>query len=105
LLVYEYTGNRVVDFTRDPSVVTTIKAESKRFLRDYNKYRERNGIVARSVVLSSLAAYTADRCSIAACIQGYALIKKAVARGDVKQFDRFLRTVRKDMRRFGYDIA
>jgi hypothetical protein len=72
-------------------------------MRDYRKYRDRNGVVARSVVISSLAAYAADRCSLDACEQGYARIRKAVARGDVKKFKHFLRTVREDLTRFGYD--
>jgi hypothetical protein len=103
LLVHQYTGSKVVDFTRDPAVASAIRRESAKFKRDYKKYRERNGIVARSVVVSSLAAYAADRCNLDACARGYALIEKAVARGDVRKFDDFLRTVRRDLRKFGYD--
>ena len=103
LKVLKYAATGSVDFTRDESVRPALRREAASMKRTYRKRRDRKGIVSRQLVISSLAAYAADQCSLGRCAKGYALIRKAVARGDVKQFSHLLRTVRKDLRKLGYD--
>lgn len=104
LKVLRYDAEGLVDFTRDPSVTPALRKEAARFKRGYRRVRNLRSITSRQLVVSSLAGYAADQCSLGACGKGYALIRSAVRRGDVHGGPkRFLATVRNDLRRLGYD--
>lgn len=104
LKVLRYDAEGLVDFTRAPSVKPTLRKEARDFRKRYLRRRGRKGITSRQLTIGSLAAFAADQCSLGACGKGYALIRSAVRRGDVRGGPkRFLATVRKDLRRLGYD--
>lgn len=104
LKVFRYDPEGLVDFTRDASVKPALRKEARRMRATYLKRRGRKGITSRQLVVSSLAGYAADQCSLGACAKGYALIRSAVRRGDVRGGPKnFLGTVRRDLRKLGYD--
>jgi hypothetical protein len=104
LQVLRLGEDELVDATRDPVVTPLLRREARRFRRIYRNVavRARRDRGLRELVRSSLAAYTADLCSLDDCDTGYALIRRAQRRGDVRGF---LRVVRSDMQTLGYDTV
>lgn len=102
LKVMRLEDGALVDVTREPAMRPRLRREAARFKRVYARFRERAARqpILREVLRSSLAGHAADRCSLGECAKGYALIRTAQRRGDVSGF---LRTVRRDLRRLGYD--
>ena len=80
-----------------------LRSEAKRFRTGYLRRRGRKGITSRQLTVRSLAGYAADQCSLGACRKGYALVRRAVKRLEVRPFNRFLPVVREDLRKLGYD--
>jgi hypothetical protein len=102
VLVLQLRDGALQTFTRDPSVAPTLKQQIKRFTKLLRKYRRKaaKNPVYMEVVRSALAGITADRCNLGDCDAGFALIDKAVAKGQVRAS--FRRQVKKDLGRFGY---
>ncbi len=103
LQVMRLVGDEFVDITAtERALRPRLKREARRYKRIYRKYarRVRREPTVREVIRSSLAAYTADQCSLGDCRKGYALVAKAQQRGAISGF---ARVVRRDMRKLGYD--
>ena len=102
LKVLRLVDGKLVDVTREPAMRPALRTEAARYKRIYQRFRPRarKDPILREVLRSSLAGHAADQCSLGACAKGYALIRAAQRRGDVIGF---LRTVRRDLRRLGYD--
>lgn len=106
LLVLRLVDGKFEDVTRDPSVRPALRREARTFRRLYRKYRRRarKDPVFDEIVRSSLAANAADQCSLHHCARGFALVARALRRGDLPRDPRFLRRVRRDMRKLGYTM-
>ena len=92
-----------VDASRDPVVAPLVRRQARGLRRIYRNtaVRARTEPGLRELVRSALAGYAADRCLLGQCDRGYALLRRAKQRGDVRPG--FPRRVRKDLRKLGYD--
>jgi len=118
LQVFRWVGTRLVDVTGSAAVRPRVREEAAGLRADYRRFRSRlarhpRSVGAREGVVATLAAYAADQCSLGHCARGYALVRTARRRGDVREVfaggrspakagARFERDLRRMLRRLGY---
>jgi hypothetical protein len=91
--VLRIVGAQLVDVTRTPAGRPAVLADARRQLQ-YRPWRENP---------SGLASSAADQCSLGRCTRGYELIRRVISRHPTPYLRRFLRHVRAELRRYGYD--
>jgi hypothetical protein len=118
LQVFRWEATRLVDVTRSAAVRPLVRKEADGLRADHRRFRRRlarhpRSVGAREGVVATLAAYAADQCSLGHCARGYALVRAARRRGDVRDVfaggrspakagARFERDLRRLLRRLGY---
>ncbi len=105
--IFRLANGALQDVTKDPSVAPAVRTDARRALKTYRYARRkaRKDPVYQELIKSTLGAYSADQCSLGDCAPGYARIRTAVAAGQVSKTKHYLGTVRKLLRKLGYDAA
>lgn len=103
--VFRFEDGRLQDVTKDPTVAPAVRKDARRALSTYRfaRRKARKDSIYQQLIRSSLGAYTADQCSLGDCGPGYDRIRAAVSAGELSKSRHYLGTVRKLLRRLGYD--
>ncbi len=101
--IFRLVDGALVDVTREDGLKPTVSTQATDYKRIYRKVKRRlrKHPEYREAVRSSLAAYTADQCTLGECRTGYQLVRTAIRRGYVKPG--FLRRLKTLLAEHGYD--
>lgn len=107
LQAWRYQDGALVDVTREDGVEPALRRQARTARRSYRRARRdaKQDPVFQELIRSTLAANAADQCSLGDCGPGYALIRRAVDRGELSHTPRFPARVRRLLRKYGYDAG